>query len=158
MDLFYGLRSLKHTASYAVGPRSILRGGVPKCDLGPKDRAYFEHLRDDEKQRYEDECAALQALAEGQQYHAAREGNWAQYQALNDSAKAHRIGTRLDRKIAQAQHAGTIAEKKRTHRELLAATREANDRAKYRTVNVHSQTVPDESAQHEGQQQQQWGL
>jgi hypothetical protein len=154
MDFFYGLRSVLHHAKYTVGKESILRSGIPQCDLSPKDRAYFERLARDEKQLLEDEKAALQALAAGQNYHAQRLANWGQYQAINDAAKAHRIGTKLQRQIGQAQHQSQILELKRNHRELLAANRQANDRMKWTTVNTTA-TASGQAQQQE--QSQQWG-
>ena len=155
MDFFYGLRSLKHHASYNIGKRSILKGGIPQCDLNPKDTSYFHQLRDTEQQRLRDDTDGLKALADAQRAHAERLALWGRYHALNDSYKAHQLGTKLDRKISQAKHAGTIAEKKRTHKELLAATREANDRMKWQTVDTQA-TASQQAAQGE-QSQQQWG-
>ena len=158
MDFFYGIRSLAHHAKYTIGGKSILHGGIPQCDLSPKDRAYFERLARDEKQLLEDETAALRALAAGQNFHAQRLANWGQYQAINDAAKAHRIGTKLQRQIGQAQHQSQILELKRSHKELLAANREANDRMKWQTVDTTATAQGQAQQQEQSQgQQQQWG-
>lgn len=154
MDFFYGLRSLIHHTRYTIGGKSILRSGIPQCDLTPKDKAYFKRLAAEEKQLHDDELEALQALASGQNYHAKRLANWGQYQAINDQAKAHRLGVGLQRKINQAHHQGQILELKRNHRELLAANREANDRMKWRTVDTTA-TAQGQAQQQE--QSQQWG-
>jgi hypothetical protein len=154
MDLFYGLRSFLHHAKYTVGKESILRGGVPQCDLTPKDKAYFQQLAAKEKQLHDDELEALQALASGQNYHAKRIANWGQYHAINDGAKVHRLGTKLNRQITQAQHQGQILELKRSHKELLAANRMANDRMKWTTVDTTAQAQTQANAQ---EQSAQWG-
>jgi leucyl aminopeptidase (aminopeptidase T) len=156
MDLFYGLRSLAHHVTYSVGAKSILRGGIPQCDLSPKDRAYFERLANQEKQLLDDESAALKALANGQSYHAQRMANWTNYQLCNDAASAHRLSSKLGRKIGQAQHQSQILELKRSHKELLAANREANDRMKWRTVDTTASGQAQQQEQSQGQQQQ-WG-
>ena len=154
MDLFYGLRSLAHHVNYSVGGKSILRSGIPQCDLSPKDRAYFERLAAEEKQLLEDESAALKALANGQSYHAQRLANWGQYLNCNDAAKAHRLSSKLQRQIAQASHQSQILELKRSHKELLAANREANDRMKWRTVDT---TATAQNQAQSQEQSQQWG-
>jgi hypothetical protein len=152
MDLFYGLRSAKHHIEYSVGSRSKLKGGIPQCNLGAKDRAHFEHLRDTEKQRYEDECKALKALADAQQYYQGRMSNWAQFHTLQDALKFQRLSTKLDRKLAQAQNKTLTDGKKRTYKAMLQANREANDRARYQTVDVNAT-----ASQEQGQGQGQWG-
>jgi hypothetical protein len=158
MDFFYGLRSVLHHAKYTVGKESILRSGIPQCDLSPKDRAYFERLATQEKQLLEDEKAALKALAAGQNAHAQRMANWTNYQLCNDAASAHRLSSKLGRKIGQAQHQSQILELKRSHKELLAANRMANDRMKWTTVNTTATASGQAQQQEQSQgQQQQWG-
>jgi leucyl aminopeptidase (aminopeptidase T) len=158
MDLFYGIRSLAHHAKYTIGGKSILRSGIPQCDLSAKDRAYFERLANQEKQLLEDEKAALKALAAGQNAHAQRMANWTNYQLCNDAASAHRLSSKLHRQIGQAQHQSQILELKRSHKELLAANRMANDRMKWTTVNTTATASGQAQQQEQSQgQQQQWG-
>jgi hypothetical protein len=70
---------------------------------------------------------------------------------LQDALKFQRLSTKLDRKLAQAQNKTLTDGKKRTYKAMLQANREANDRARYATVDTTAQNVGQE------QGQGQWG-
>lgn len=151
-DIFYGLRSLAHNYRYNLGPKSILKTGISPADLTPKDAAYFESLDAEQRRLFENEQRALQHLASAQNTFAQRQALWGQYAGLNDNAKAYRLGAELDRKIASARNQNLLAEKKRTHAELLQANRQAAEAMRWRTVDTRA-TAANEANQSE----QSWG-